>query len=362
VSPAVRLVPLLLLLPASAPAQDEEPAGPAIPLVGRPDNFSGASGRFRIEMTVEPREVAVEEPCLLRVTITADGPVLAPPERLPLPESLLADFLVEELGVFPDPDDAARAATLFGLGAAAPSPLTTFPGLLPARSWEFRYRLRPKRDKIAEVPSIAFCFHDPLLQTASRPFMTDYTDLAELKVTPKEKTDPEVKGPDWLFAWSGGHLLTTQTPSSLPGPLVLVPLVVLPVVGCVVWFRTWRRLYPDAARQATLRRSRAARRALADLARLRSPVDRDRAALASRVLARFLRERLDQPQTEPTPREAADHAQRLGLPPERVETLRTLMEQLDARRFGEPAAEEVDLVAGLKALVLALEDEPCLSR
>jgi hypothetical protein len=340
-------------------AQDEDPSGPVVPLVGRPENFSGASGRFSIETTIEPDEVTVEEPCLLRVRITATGPVLAPPERLPLPDSLLADFHVEELGLFPSLDETARAASLFGLGSFAPTPLATLPGLVPTRSWEFRFRLRPKRKDIDEVPGIAFCFHVPDLQTASRPFMTRYTDFLEIKVTAKQRSDVDVKGPDWLFAWNGDQLLTTRAPPALPHPLVMVGLTALPVIGCVVWYRVWGRLYPDAVRQVTLRRSRAARRALADLTRLHSPLDRESAAAASHVLARYLRERLDQLQAEPTPREAVEHLTRLRLPPERIEAIRALMEQLDAHRFGTPVGN-ADLVADLRTLILALEDEPCL--
>jgi hypothetical protein len=362
---------LSLFLPAPAHAQDEEPSGPVVPLVGRPENFSGASGRFYgteessrtvpvIETSIEPEEVAVEEPCLLRVRITAKGPVLAPPERLPLPDSLLADFHVEELGLFPSLDETARAATLFGLGSSAPSPLATLPGLVPTRSWEFRFRLRPKRKDIDTVPAIAFCFHAPDLQTASRPFMTRYTDFLEIKVTAKQGVITDVKGPDWLFAWNGGPLLSTQAPPTLPHPLVLVGLTALPVIGCVVWYRVWTRLYPDAARQVTLRRSRAARRALADLSRLHSPLNRESAAVASHLLTRYLRERLDQLQAEPTPREVVEHLTRLRLPPERIEAVRTLMEQLDAHRFGTPVGD-ADLVADLRTLILALEDEPCLT-
>lgn len=349
-------VALLLLL--TAPAQDEEPTGPVVPLVGRPENFSGASGRFRIDMEADPEEFTVEESCALRVRITALGPVVAPPERLFLPESLLADFHVEELGMTAALDESARAATVFALAPFTPTPHGLLATAMPTRSWEFRYRLRPRRAGIDEVPGFEFCFHAPFLHTASRPFMTDYADLVPLKVTTQGSQFPPLpEGPDALFAWHAPPLVT-RAPPALPS--LLFALLALPVVGCVIWQRVWKRLYPDAARQATLRRSRAARRALADLGRLRAPLTRTSAGAASHVLARYLRERLDQPQAEPTPREVADHLRRLRITASNVETLHALMTALDEYRFLEPRAD-ADLLAGLRAVILALEEEPCLS-
>jgi len=355
VSRPLSLAAILLLLPAVATADD----GPAIPLAGRPEIFSGASGRFLLEAEVDPDTMAMEEPCVLRVYITAAGPVAAAPERLVLSDLLLADFHVEELGVFPSLSETARAATLFGLGSGEQPALLSLAGLVPTRSWEFRYRLRPKRLDVDEVPGVAFCFHDPLLLTASKPFMTQYADPLPIRVVKGESTVRALVGTEATFAWQAAGALDRWERPSLPGWPVLLGLATLPVVGCVVWYRVWRRLYPDAARQALIRRSRAAKVALAELARVRSPLDRAGANRAAAALGRYLRERLDLRTNEPTPGEVVAHFERVGLAAHGQEVHR-LLDALDAHRFAS-AVGDADIVASLRRLILTLEEEPCLA-
>lgn len=358
---AVWMLLIGLFLTAPLLAQEEETPAPPIPYAGRPELFSGASGHFLVESEVQPERVALEEPCLLRVYITAVGPVLTPPERLPLSNLLLADFHVEELGLFPSLSETARVATLVGLGAANEHPLVSLAGLMPTRSWEFRYRLRPKRPAIEEVPEIAFCFHDPVLPTASRPFMTRYTDALPFEVLQPESFITPLVAPEAAFAWQSGPLLEHRPTPALPSLGWIVLLAALPIVGCVIWYAVWQRLYPDAAHQATIRRSRAARIALADLARLRRPLDRARATRAAAILTRYLHERLDLPQAEPTPAEVLAHFQRVGLPEARGGEIHQLLEQLDAHRFGTPDPTSGDLVESLRRMILTLEEEPCLA-
>ncbi len=355
-----RAVLLVVLLLPTVSRAGGDLVSVRIPLAGRPENFSGASGRFVLETEVQPDAVAVEEPCILRVYITATGPVVAPPEQLVLSESLYADFHVEELGLFPSMSETVRAATLFGLGSANSDPLLSLAGTMPPRSWEFRYRLRPKRETVDEIPDIAFCFHDPFLMTASRPFMVEYADPLPFRVLkPQPYQTPRLTGAEPLFAWLPGLSLDRTNSPTLPGPLALTLLALLPIVGCLVWYRVWQRLYPDDAHQATIRRSRAARIALADLARLRTPLDRPAATRAAGVLARYLRERFDLPPGEPTPIEVADHLRQRGLSDSQGQGVHDLLARLDAHRFGTPAPEPDDLVAALRRRILALEEESC---
>ena len=89
------------------------------PLVGRPIDYSGIAGRFRVEASIEPAAVAVEEPVLLRVTIRGE-PAGRGPDRKNLrifPGDLDAQFYREDL---PDLDRVDKVA----------------------KSWTFAWRLR----------------------------------------------------------------------------------------------------------------------------------------------------------------------------------------------------------------------------
>ena len=50
-----------------------QPAPIDPPLVNRPDAFSNVVGKYNLRVTAAPTDVRVEEPILLRVTITGDG-------------------------------------------------------------------------------------------------------------------------------------------------------------------------------------------------------------------------------------------------------------------------------------------------
>jgi hypothetical protein len=89
---------------------------------------------------------------------------------------------------------------------------------------------------------------------------------------------------------------------------MLAALLATPPLLCFVWYRLWRRLYPNAAERRQRRRSKAARLALHYLAKQSDDVLRTRAAAVD-----YLRQRLDLPALEPSPHEVARHLKRLGI-------------------------------------------------
>jgi len=143
-------------------------------------------------------------------------------------------------------------------------------------------------------------------------------------------------------------------------PWVWIDLaLLLPPVGCVAWYLTWKRLYPDAARLARQRRSRAAELALKQLYRAsKRPVQ---AHQVTEIVAQYLRQRLDLNTREPTPPEIAGHLQKLHFTPALVDKAVGFFKEADAARFLPAADGPTALVESGKDMILALEAESCSS-
>jgi tetratricopeptide (TPR) repeat protein len=106
-----------------------------VPNEGRPDDYRGAVGSYRIATKATPTEVSAGDPITLQIGIIGTGPmelVQAPP--LSQLSALTTDFKVEDqsLGGFVQGDTKLFTTTL-----------------------------RPRREGIAEIPPIPFSFFDP---------------------------------------------------------------------------------------------------------------------------------------------------------------------------------------------------------
>ena len=128
---------LTCILLAGLLAFDDDAIEP--PVVGRPDNFSGAVGAFRIQARCEPTTTQVEKPITLTLTVTARGAVGAAPE----PPAL---------------DQIASLRESFHIEAAESPPASE-------KVWQFVYRLKPKR---LAVPSSRAICSPPAISPATR--------------------------------------------------------------------------------------------------------------------------------------------------------------------------------------------------
>ena len=136
------------------------------PLGGRPPNFSGIVGRFRIEADVDSKSVTVEDPLTLRVTIHGES-VTTPPTRGNLrifPEDF--DFYREEVAE----EDRADPAT---------------------GTWTFVWRLRPKTTDVREVPPLRLSYWSPML----RRFQAATTEAVPIEVGPQVEKTPVAEMP-----------------------------------------------------------------------------------------------------------------------------------------------------------------------
>jgi hypothetical protein len=340
---AVSLLQFAIFLPAIAPAQQPAPL-PELPVINRPPLFDeerSPIGSFREPVVkAEPTELQAEDPLTFTLRLIASGPVLRPPGRPRLEKfpGFADDFDIEPLG---DGD-----------------------GRIDPQTWEFAYRLRPRRAEVQAIPSIPFVYFVPGQLPAHRGYQTRYTSAIELKVRPRAEVRPSdvagprpPRGPDSLYQLAEGPgLYRRQQPDSLPGLPALLILFLFPPLACAGWYWLWSQFYPDAARLVRLRRSRAARLALQALHHLGASDTILQAERTAAIVAEYLRQRFDLSAAEPTPDEVETSLQRAGVPSDLAGRVAEFFRRCDAVRFGPGlATDPTELIAGAEELLLALE-------
>lgn len=333
---------VLMLLACVAPlrVEAEESRPPdEIPVVGRPVDlpFSGASGWFEVHARAEPTTLQAETLLVFTVSVRAVRPARLPPQRLDLRE--LPDFaerfyIEDPAEEFTRPDD---------------------------NTWEFAYRLKPRRTDVAAIPSLPFVYFNPYLLTARKGFQVLYTDPIPLRVLPHETVQVPIQAPESAFVLATeAEVLERQTPWTPPTIGMCGILLLAPPLGCLAWYLLWRRLYPDAARRASQRRSRAARRALQALNAARRLDAPEQAARTTAIVADYLQQRLDMTIAEPTPREVALLFAQHGCSSALTEQAVRFFEACDRARF-LPVSEAASFPLTDAALqfILAVEEETC---
>jgi hypothetical protein len=322
----------LTALTCIATAADDEP-----PIVGQPDHFNGAVGRFQIAATADRTKLQAEDPLVYSVRITAEGRVKQPPQRPSLAEftGFAQSFYIEDFG----PPAGKK---------------------VDDHTWEFGYRLKPKNTDVKAVPGFPFVFFRPGFLPPRLGYMTLYVRSIPITVVPREAVTSAMPltAPDEAFLLADGDVLRNEAGARLPGPGVLLLMALVPPAGCLVWCLVWRRLYPDVARTARRRRSRAAQEALRALSELARVDDsRKRARRAAEVIAGYLRQRLDLAVQEPTPAEAEAHLRRQGVSAKLAGQTAELLRTCAAVQFDPDPGPAPDFRKATSRLILSLEAE-----
>jgi hypothetical protein len=329
---------LLLLLPVAMP--DDEPFEP--PLSGRPENFRGAVGLFRINASADRTRVEAGKPIHYTVRISADAgvPVLAPPTRPEVEKeaAFRRHFHVEPADPFQQVDEKKH-------------------------TWEFSYLLKPKSEEAKVIPELPFCFFNPQFGSDPKGYQERSARAIAITVTPAQMAVPQFKGREAdsypeAIRWMAGEdqLLARHEPWTPPGAAWLLVLLLAPPLAALSWLLVWRRLYPDAARRAKLRRSRAAREALKALHTARSAQGVKLAERVAGIVALYLGQRFDLPTMAPTPAEVDGFLRGALLPDELREQAAALLQTCDALRFSAvPPAVSGSLADTAQKLILDLE-------
>jgi hypothetical protein len=313
------------------------------PVRNRPAHFSGGVGSFAIKATAAPTELHVEEPLTLTLHITAVTPPRQPPRRPELRDlpGFKESFYLEAL---PEPEASRHPDD---------------------RTWEFRYRLKPRTTAVEGIPGIPFVFYKPSPSPSARgSYQTVYANRVPLTVKPAEPAESGL--PDTLPRAPASALRVVQGPAVLRHPddwsaaLVWAGALVLvgAPAGCGVWYLCWRRLHPDDGRRIQQLRSQAARHALGTLTGLDRHPAAEQPALAVRILTAYLRQRADLPAADPTPEAAAAHLRRAGFSASTGEAVARFLRDSDVARFAPVGADKRDEWRTRTAdLILSLETE-----
>jgi hypothetical protein len=322
---------------AAARAEPDEPDPDEVPVVGRPNDlpFSEASGKFRASTRAEPTALEAGTPLTLTLTVRGVGTVRRPPQRLDLRKlpAFATAFHIEDLPDLPQPDP---------------------------KTWEFAWRLKPRRADVTEVPGLPFVYFDPTIRPAERGFQVLYTDPIALQVRPQGSVAVALQTPARAFeVVTGPAVFARRQAWGAPGPLVVVLLLLAPPLACAAWYWSWRHRNPDAARLAHQRRSRAARVALHRLHGLGKLPPAEAAAGAAGAVAGYLRERLDLGAREPTPAEVRAHLDGHGCTGELATQAADFYRACDAVRFLPPSGAAQDLADEAARLILAVEAATC---
>jgi hypothetical protein len=326
------------------------------PLVGRPPDFSGAvGGPFVVEQTAAPTELTAEEPLTLTVRITGPGNLRDLP-RPPLARlEAYKSFAVDDL------DDRFVE------------------GDPPRR--EFRYRLRPRGADVKTVPRLKFVYFNPRIRPPSRGYQTTYAGPVTLTVKPRVPSAPDVPDevPEWMLQPATAEEILGPGPGPLergfarvlgwlgvpidldsPGrrsplwPLVVLALVIPPAV-CGVWLVFWRKANPDAARRASIRRSRAAAVALRSLRSATGDPPRQ----VAQALTGYLHDRVGLPVATTTPAEIRENLSAHDCPGALTDQSAELLRRCDEARYSPYAtADGSRLVADAERLILDWEALP----
>lgn len=307
----LRLTSIVLCLLFLTPAVRAQPPAADPPLVGRPANFSGVVGLYRISAAAPVKgPVRVEEPIDLEVQISGQGPEKHHPRQESLrlfPEDADRDFFIEPL---PDKTEAHPDKQV----------------------WKFVYRLRPKHEDIQHIPGLKLVYFHP----GRKKYQTAFADPIPITVSPPRPADAHIdppkilRHPERLFRLrSGPHVFRGDAFEALFWPIVIAGFS-LPPLLCLLWYWRWRRRHPGDAELSRRRRSRAGHKALLFLKSPGAPLD---AARTASVLADYLRERFDLATPEPTIPEVDRLLRRLGAEKNLRHAWRQFLSQCDAQRF-----------------------------
>lgn len=304
-------------------------ADPEPPLVGRPSEhfYNVVADRLVISMTASRRDLRVEDELVLVIEF---GGLMKPvdvrrPDLRDLPE-FSTSFHIDDLE-----DDATP----------------------PSDRRRYRYRLRPKNSEVAQVPPFVAHYWQP----KQGYFATTLAEPIPLTVRPRisEAAGVPMTEPDFLFEFADrAEVLADQPPESV-GSFLLALL--LPGVAALAGFLYWRAAYPDAARQAELRRNRAARLAIDALRRESGPVSVDSANRVLDEVRKYLHHRLEIADRMSTPEEVRHVLASRGIPSSLVAGVAELFRACDCVRFG-PAWETVPSLSQMaQALVIQFEEQ-----
>ena len=216
----------------------------------------------------------------------------------------------------------------------------------------FVYKLRPRTRTVDQVPALKFRYFNPAAAEDKR-FPSTFADSVSITVTEPPRPEP-VRMPE------ADHLFHATTGAEvLRGPFVPCrwawgAAALFGPLAALGWFLVWRRIYPNAARLAQMRRSRAARRAI-DAVRRSGRTPDPPATIASALLG-YLRTLFPVPESAVTPPEIASALVEARVPARVAEQIADVFRACDRARFAPPGDSGLSLAAKAESVITRLEE------
>lgn len=307
------------------------------PVAGQPSGFTGAIGTYTISAAATPTDVRAEDPILFTITIVGTVPVNHPlrwPDLKQRP-AFAQRFHIEDLDAQVTPTAAV-----------------------------FRYRLRPLRADVREIPPLRFDYYKPGVMPPEKGYRATYARAIPLTVRPRTVVEPSaverpVEPPPattYHLMESTDAVLRHDHPFAFPSPAwVVVYLLAAPLLAAG-WYLIVRRWSADAMQRRTSRAATKATRELEQAARLPLP---EAAHRIGSILTAYLRERTGLAGAAPTPEEVRSHLAQ-GLPDSDLPArAAAFFKRWDAVRFAPPVPDSrPPLAAEAAAIIHALEAQP----
>lgn len=246
--------------------------------------------------------------------------------------------------VRPDLGKLPAFAERFEVAKGAPPPA------INGTELRFTYTLRPRSRTVDQVPALDFYYFNPAAAVGKSQFRLTRADSVPIRVSaPPPKPATPLTEPESLFALP-----------AVPGDSAFAPCgwawgaaALFGPLAAGAWFLVWRRVYPDAARLARLRRSRAARRAIDGVRRAARTADPP-AAIASAVLE-YLRTRFPLPESAVMPSELEAALREVNVPEVLAREVADVFRACDRARFAPPNDSGLSLAADAEAAVVRVE-------
>jgi hypothetical protein len=313
-----------------------------LPDQGRPDDFTGAVGRFGITVAAKPTTVRVGDPIELTIELRGDGELdtLAAP-RLTANEALTAAFRV--------PDETLAGETRDGRR-------------------RFTQTIRAARADIREIPAIEYPYFDPahgeyrVARSAPIPVQVEEAErldpaaLSSIAAPTAPENDADTAALDGLRGNETDPANVLRTVARPRAEAVMAVTLTPPALFLVGWVfhGVSQRRANDPARR---RRQGAARGALARLSDARHLPPRNQAAAAAAALSGYLADRLDLPPASFVGRSAAAFLRERGADAGLADRWQAVLQRCESASYGAGAndAEFESLLQDARMCIEAAE-------